>query len=68
MGSQNDVTLTATIEVIIISLPGGATAPPWTTREAPPACPPAYFVGGFGICAENGAERTEATPVARLPT
>eukprot|EP00969_Alexandrium_andersonii_P058061 2558208-Alexandrium_andersonii.AAC.1 len=33
----------------------GGSAPP-TTREAPPARPPARFVGGFGVRAENGAE------------
>eukprot|EP00969_Alexandrium_andersonii_P305971 13525634-Alexandrium_andersonii.AAC.1 len=31
---------------------------PRTPREAPPAHPPARFVGRFGICAKNGADRT----------
>eukprot|EP00969_Alexandrium_andersonii_P134793 5963265-Alexandrium_andersonii.AAC.1 len=44
---------------MIISLPrAGSAALPRPPREAPPARRPARLVGGFGICARNGTERT----------
>eukprot|EP00969_Alexandrium_andersonii_P078105 3444670-Alexandrium_andersonii.AAC.1 len=40
--------------------------PPGPPREAPPARPPARFVGGFGICARNDTGSTRPEPQGQI--